>query len=336
MWQRKQWTEDVVFVILRTMAKANAIQNGSGKAQSREKALSPAICRAGYFQFSAEQSFTNGCVQSRGLFWCKSGRGQFNVNGETRDLEPHDLYVLPWGRRITYIPDPSDPMFTGHVHVIPNYTEGSKWIPDVPHESNEVAFDSPDRSDGELLGYHETVRFKISSDEPIGLLLDYTIRRYLESHGITEAEGRHLGHLVVTELRRLRANQFGSELSYPEELRRMIAYIDKGYHLSPTVADLARVIGRSRSHVLKLFNKHLGISAKGFIIERQIKEARELLLSTTLSIAEIGQSVGLPDPYHFSKRFRSEVGISPSAYRQDHGPFSRRPAASSHKPAPSR
>lgn len=317
------------------MTKLKAFQTGSGQVQSREKALSPAICRAGYFQFSADQSFTNGCVQSRGLFWCKSGQGKFVVNGGSFELEPHDLYVLPWGRRITYIPDPSNPMFTGHVHVIPNYAEGSEWIPDVPHEPNEVAFDSPDRSDGELLGFRDTIRFKISSDEPIGLLLDYTIRRYLESHGCTEAEGRDLGHLVVTELRRLRTNRFGSEYSHPEELRRMIAYVDKGFQLSPTVADLATVIGRSRSHVLKLFNKHLGISAKGYIIERQIKEARELLLSTTLSIAEIGQSVGLPDPYHFSKRFRLHVGISPSSYRQNHGPFSRRPAVSSHKPAPS-
>ena len=303
------------------------------RAKVREKDLLPAVCRAGYFQFSAEQSFTNGCVQSRGLFWCKSGRGQFKLNGVLYDLEPHDLYVLPWGRKITYIPDPSDPMFTGHVHVVPYYAEGAEWIADVPHESNEVAFDSPDRRDGEMLGFHEAVRFKISSDEPMGLLLDYTIRRYLESLGCSEEEGRHLGHLVVGELRRLSSTRFGSSQNYPEELRRMIAYVDKGYHLAPTVADLTSVIGRSRSHVLKLFSKNMGISAKGYIIERQIREARELLLSTTLSIAEIGQSVGLPDPYHFSKRFRNQVGISPSAYRQNHGPFSKRPAASSHKPA---
>ncbi len=322
-----------MFVFLRFVPKLSQAVKQGIDGPLPAALLSPAICRAGYFQFAGDQSFTNGCVQSRGLFWCKSGRGRFIVNGETYELEPHDLYVLTWNRKITYIPDSKDPMFTGHVHLIPDYREGSDWIPDVPHEKAEIAFDSPDRSDAYWPGFEEVVRFKIKADEPIGLLLDYTIRRYLESHGSDELEGRHLADLLVNELYRLRSRRFGSPHSYPEELVRMIAHVEKGFHLAPTVADLAGTIDRSRSHVLKLFNSHMGISPKSYIIDKQLQEARELLISTTLSIAEIGQAVGLHDPYHFSKRFRKHVGISPSKYRQNHGPFSSRPTASAHQPA---
>lgn len=322
-----------MFVILRLVSKLGQTgDSGFGGTLPAEN-LAPAICRAGYFQFSGDQSFTNSCVQSRGLFWCKSGRGRFVANGVSHNLEPHDLYVLSWNRKITYIPDPKDPMFTGHVHLVPDYKPGSKWIPDVPHEEGEVAFNSPDRKDAHWPGLEGVVHFRIKSDEPIGLILDYSIRRYLESHGSEEWEARHLANLVVSELYRLRSRRFGSPQSYPEELVRLIAHVDKGYHLAPTVSDLATIIGRSRSHVLKLFNAHMGISPKSYIIDKQLQEARELLLSTTMSIAEVGQSVGLHDPYHFSKRFRKYVGISPSKYRQNHGPFSSRPAASSHKPA---
>jgi AraC-like DNA-binding protein len=122
--------------------------------------------------------------------------------------------------------------------------------------------------------------------------------------------------------------------SRPEELRRLLVHVEKGFHLAPRIEDLAAIIGRSRSHVLKLFRRHLGVSAKGHVIGRQLREARELLLSTTLAVAEVGKAVGLPDPYHFSKLFRRHVGLSPREFRAQHGPFSSPPKPSSHTPFP--
>lgn len=300
-----------------------------------DETLSPAVCRAGYFQFAANQEFMNECVQSRGFYWCKSGRGRFVVDGVSHDIEPHILYILKWNRKIIYYPDPKDPMYTGHIHVVPNYEQGSEWVPNVPHEQNELAFDSENRSDAHWPGFEDTVRMKIKADEPLGLLMDFAIRWYIQSHGEDETEGRALGNLIVKELyRKLSQQVVESTLDYPDELQRMVAYVNNGFHLLPTVSDLADLIGRSRSHVLKVFRKNLGVSPKSYIIDCQMKEARELLLSTTLPIAEVGQSVGLNDPYHFSKLFRRYVGIAPSEFRRRHGPFSSPPSVSSHRPAP--
>ncbi len=286
---------------------------------------SPALCRAGYFQFAAGQNLRSSCVQSRRLYWCKSGQGHFEINGIMYPLQPHDLYVLPWNRNIAHFADAQYPMFTGHVHLVPNYKPGSQWIPKIPHETFDVAFDSPDRSDALWTGFEGTTRLKIKTDEPIGLLLDYAIRWYIQTHGEDEMEGRYLGNLIVNELFRKRSKLMETPQDYPEELKRMLTYVDKGFKRSPTVSELAKLIGRSRSHVLKLFRKNLGTSPKSYIIDCQLQEARELLLSTTLRIAEVGQAVGLSDPYHFSKLFRRHVGIAPSEFRQRHGPFSRPP-----------
>ncbi len=288
--------------------------------------LSPAVCRAGYFQFSAKRIVRSSCIQSRALYWCKSGCGKVSVNGVTHPLEPQDLYVLPWNRSIAHIPDAETPMFTGHVHIVPDYRPGAEWIPNVPHEPNHLSFNSPDRSDALWPGFKDTVRLKIRTDEPIGLLLDYTIRWYIRTHGSDEKEARHLGHLIARELHRKRLDTVDTHSDYPEELRRMLNYVQKSFHLSPTVSELAKMIGRSRSHVLKLFSSNIGTSPKNYIVDCQLREARELLLSTTLRVAEIGQAVGLSDPYHFSKLFRRHVGIPPSEFRRRHGPFSSTPS----------
>lgn len=293
----------------------------------------PAICRAGLFQFAAQQAFANGCVQSRGLFWCKSGRGRFTVDGATHRIEPHDLYVLPWGRRISYLPSPKEPMFTSHVHLVPWYRPGARWVANVPHERGEPEFDSPDRRDAEWPGLRGVVRLRVEADEPLGRLIDYAVRWYLHSPR-DEAEARSLGLLLVCELKRAVADAVTPATHRPQELERLLVHVERGFHLGPRIDDMAALVGRSRSHVLKLFRRHLGVSAKRHVIGRQLREARELLLSTTLPIAEVGKAVGLADTYHFSKLFRRHVGLPPREYRAAHGPFSTVLKPSRHKEVP--
>ncbi len=274
----------------------------------------PAVCRAGEFQFAPGQTHRNGCVQSRALFWCKSGHGTFCVNGREYSLEPHDLYVLPWNRRIEYLASRREPMFTAHVHVVPWLRPGAVWVPNVPHERGEPLFDSPDRVDVHWEGCDDVVRLHIDTEGPLGRLINYVTCWFRESPRL-EAEGRALGVLVVRELQRKLKRSAPNSDRRPEELSRLLVHIDRCFQESPTVEQLAGILGRSRSHVLKLFQKHLRMSAKAYILGRQIREARELLLSTTLSVGEIGRLAGIPDPYHFSKLFRRMVGMSPSHFR---------------------
>ena len=295
----------------------------------------PAVCRAGLFQFAAEQTFSNGCVQSRGLFWCKSGRGEFEVDGVTHPLEPHDLYVLPWGRRIAYRPSAEAPMFTTHVHLVPWYRPGARWVANVPHERSEAEFDSPDRRDASWPGLAGVVRLRMEADRPLARLIDYAVRWYLHSPR-DEGEARALGLLLVRELQRKTARAVAPVEPRPEELERLLVHVERGFHLGPRIEEMATLVGRSRSHVLKLFRRHLGISAKQHVIDRQLREARELLLSTTLPIGEVGKAVGLADPYHFSKLFRRHVGLAPREFRAEHGPFSAPPKPSQHRARPLR
>jgi AraC-like DNA-binding protein len=309
------------------------------KSRSRKFALAPApevapaVCRSGVFQFAPNQTFSNGCVESRGLFWCKSGSGEFEVDGVSFSIGPNDLYVLPWGRRITYRPSQTTPMFTSHVHLVPWYRPGARWIANVPHERSEPEFGSPHRRDvawPELAG---VVRLQLRAEEPLGRLIDYTVRWYMDSER-DEAEARAVGLLLVRELLRKASQPATPTEPYPEELLRLIAHIDRGFHLGPRIAEMAGLVGRSRSHVLKLFRRYLGMSAKRFVIARQLRAARELLLSTTLPVAEVGRKVGLTDPYHFSKLFRRHVGLSPREFRLQNGPFSSPPKPNRHLPQP--
>jgi len=49
--------------------------------------------------------------------------------------------------------------------------------------------------------------------------------------------------------------------------------------------------------------------------KRRIAETQKLLASTQLTLAEIGERVGVTDAAYLSKLFKSMTGHSPTAYR---------------------
>ena len=57
---------------------------------------------------------------------------------------------------------------------------------------------------------------------------------------------------------------------------------------------------------------------RGLVFDRQVQEARRLLIFTAASINEIGYRLGFNDPAYFSRFFTRETGTTPGRYRRRH------------------
>lgn len=93
-----------------------------------------------------------------------------------------------------------------------------------------------------------------------------------------------------------------------------------------TIDDLARSAMFSKFHFSRVFQRATGISPGRFLSAMRIEEAKHLLLSTSVTVADIGHRVGYNSVGTFSSRFRSSVGVSPITYRQLGGVVSGIPA----------
>jgi len=65
------------------------------------------------------------------------------------------------------------------------------------------------------------------------------------------------------------------------------------------------------------FKKQYNITISQYILHKRIDKAKTLLTATTMTIYEIGESVGIGDTQYFNKQFRKVSGISPSLYRKE-------------------
>ncbi|MDK3156639.1 helix-turn-helix transcriptional regulator [Kamptonema cortianum] len=102
-----------------------------------------------------------------------------------------------------------------------------------------------------------------------------------------------------------------------DELDRYLASNRTG---GDRVDEFARMAGVSPEHMTRTLRRHTGLTPKKYFLRHRIGQARELLITSALSIGEIGSRCGFPDPYHFSKVFKQQTGMSPMAFRM-HNPM---------------
>jgi AraC family transcriptional regulator len=85
-----------------------------------------------------------------------------------------------------------------------------------------------------------------------------------------------------------------------------------------SVAGIAKELNLSRSQCTKLFAKVYGLSPRQYVSQMKLKLAKELLVTTHLSMTDIAEKLGFQSASHFSRQFRRWTGQSPSEFRPKH------------------
>lgn len=90
-------------------------------------------------------------------------------------------------------------------------------------------------------------------------------------------------------------------------------------HEPISVPELAKRVGVSPRTLSRRITAITGRGPGAFIREVKLAESRRLLEQTELSVAQIADEVGLGEEGTFRRRFRAELGTSPSEYRSRFG-----------------
>ncbi|WP_315068951.1 AraC family transcriptional regulator [uncultured Clostridium sp.] len=83
-----------------------------------------------------------------------------------------------------------------------------------------------------------------------------------------------------------------------------------------SISDLAYLSGRSLSSFNREFQSIYNMSPHQWIRERRLARAKELLLSTSMSVTDICFMAGFENIAHFSRTFKGHYGYSPISYKQ--------------------
>ncbi len=83
-----------------------------------------------------------------------------------------------------------------------------------------------------------------------------------------------------------------------------------------TVSILAKQAGMSRSTFLRHFGTICSCTPMEYLMQTRLEKAKELLLSTPLSVTQIALECGFYDCSHLIRHFVQAFGVPPAAYRK--------------------
>lgn len=102
----------------------------------------------------------------------------------------------------------------------------------------------------------------------------------------------------------------------PWQARRLVEYIERNLSNPITVSELSGLVNLDRSHFSRKFKTSFGAPPHNYVLRRRIQLASRLLIENDSPLSQIALLCGFADQPHFCKRFKKEMRITPSAWRQ--------------------
>ena len=254
------------------------------------------ICSIGYYP-KAKDHFTyrkKGLAENF-LFYCVDGHGWYKIDNQKYDVGPNEFFILPQHTEHSYGSDEEHPRTIYWIHF------GGESLADFNKLQTVQKHFKPDyiKNNGDIL----PVFFRIYKTLELGYSIDNLLFANLcLSHFLT---------LFIYNSRHYAATANDKIDCVDSAILFMQEHINENISLNK----LSSQYHYSVSRFSNLFKQKTGYAPIDYFLQMKMQKACQELNFTNESIKAIAFNMGFDDPYYFSKRFRTILGISPKKYR---------------------
>ncbi|WP_270166118.1 helix-turn-helix domain-containing protein [Paenibacillus sp. SYP-B4298] len=142
---------------------------------------------------------------------------------------------------------------------------------------------------------------------------DRQLQQLLALHTRSELQQWFTERLFRPVARQLQARE---EKQYDSIAEQMAAMIHDGYHTPLTLELCAQRLNYHPVYLSRVFKKHIGRTFSEYMSDYRMKQAKRLLETTTLKIADIGEQLQFNNTSAFIRSFRKYAGMTPGQYRE--------------------
>lgn len=104
-----------------------------------------------------------------------------------------------------------------------------------------------------------------------------------------------------------------------DNFQDILRYVCQHFTEEIPIVDTARRFGMTYEHLSRLYKAKTGMTYSMHVRQLRIAKAKQLLRETSRTILDIAIECGYISDRTFYRAFQSTVGLSPTAYRQQHG-----------------
>lgn len=248
------------------------------------------------------------------IFMCTDGTGKYYINDKVYDFEKGDIFVI--GNNELHKSEILDEK--GFKAFIVMFAPDG-FLPNRYIQGKDLLNVFYGRTDKFCHKYRPTVE-KQTSYEAISQIMLKEYEGKCENYMMSVSS---LVTWLLIELNRAyNVNEddnisytLNDRLKHKKMISEVLNYVEENYKEDINLKELADSLYVNQAYLSREFKKSTGYSMMKFITNKRIREARELLRNSELSVSEVATTVGYNNITHFHTMFKKEIGISPKEFR---------------------
>ncbi|MEO7312831.1 MAG: AraC family transcriptional regulator [Chitinophagaceae bacterium] len=254
------------------------------------------ICSIGFYPKAKEHyTFRKKGLPENLIVYCVDGNGWFQIEGQRYEVGPNEFFILPQNKEHAYGNDPGNAWSIYWIHF------GGDALPAF----NELLAVQKHFKPVHIKNNADTI--SIFTKIYKALQLGYSIDNLLFANLCLQ----HFLTLFIYNSRHYET----IEAENPDCVDGAILYMQQHLNENISLSDLSNHYNYSVSRFSNLFKQKTGYAPIDYFLQMKMQKACQQLDFTTQSIKFIAFSMGFDDPYYFSKRFKTIIGVSPKKYR---------------------
>lgn len=99
-------------------------------------------------------------------------------------------------------------------------------------------------------------------------------------------------------------------------IQQALVTLDADAKSNPSISELAKSLGLSERHFLRLFHHHVGKSPKAYLVDTKLRSAVWMLRNTSRSVTEIAYAAGFSSGANLSSHCQKRLGTTPKNIRR--------------------
>src|SRR5690606_13820518 len=249
------------------------------------------------------------------IYFFHSGSCRYLIKNQIYDLEPGDILLMDGKTLHKPIVSPDEEYIRSTVHFSP------QWIETVLRALNaEYLLDVFKKLHHCLIRTNENQQSK--KLEELICQLD-ELYRTSSNNQFSDAEVEM--KVILIECLIL-LDKMGSENSYkkPETkddkidyVENIVSYVQEHYMEKLTIDSIAKALNLSKSYLSHLFKEITGFTVMEYLMATRLSQAKYMLaLEPNKPLKDVSFDCGFESASHFSRYFKSKVGMTPKDYRK--------------------
>ena len=99
-------------------------------------------------------------------------------------------------------------------------------------------------------------------------------------------------------------------------IRQARATLEENFDKNITIPQLARQVGINEAKLKEGFRELYNQSIHNYLQQLRLEKAKQLLLTTNMSVSDITYEIGYSHVTHFTTLFKKEIGLTPTEWRK--------------------